>query len=303
MMIAGDSVFFNTYYTRETLMEKFKMAAVQMNALKDNLDHNIETHIHFIEETAEAGCQMLMFPELSVTAHYGDEKVLQFAEPADGNIFRVMHEQAVKHNMIIAYGFCEIAHGTHYNSEALVGPAGLMGIQRKIHASKDEYFFFRMGRSLDVFDVGFCKIGTLICYDSNFAEAWRVLALKGAEVILLPHASRSGWGKEIPAEDQVKSLSNSLANAPGGNGIHARENAVFAIYSNQVDFNGHSTHAGGSYIIGPNGQIIERSEPSIEDLWISTELDAELLNKARQSSHCTLRTRRPEVYGEITRMI
>ena len=59
-------------------MEKFKIAAVQMNALKDDLDHNIKTHMRFIEETSEAGCHLVMFPELSVTAHYGDEKVMQF---------------------------------------------------------------------------------------------------------------------------------------------------------------------------------------------------------------------------------
>ena len=121
-------------------MEKFRIAAVQMNALKDDLDHNIRTHIRFIEETAKAGCHLVMFPELSVTAHYGDQKALQFAEAADGNIFRIMHEQAKKHDIIVAYGFCEIAHGTYYNSQALVGPAGLIGIQRKIHASGDEYF-------------------------------------------------------------------------------------------------------------------------------------------------------------------
>ena len=284
-------------------MEKFRIAAVQMNALKDDLDHNIKTHIRFVEETAKSGCNFVMFPELSVTAHYGDEKALQFAEAANGDIFHTMHEQAKKHNIIISYGFCEIAHGAHYNSQALVGPAGMMGIQRKVHASKDEYFFFRMGRSLDVFDIGLCKIGTLICYDCNFAEAWRVLALKGAEIILLPHASRSGWGKQIPSEKQVESLKQRQKDAPGSNGVHARENAVFAIFSNQVDFNGHSTHAGGAHIIGPTGQVIERSEPSLEDLWISAELDPELLKKARQSTHCTLKMRRPEVYGELTRMI
>lgn len=284
-------------------MEKFRIAAVQMNALKDDLDHNIGVHIRFIEETSKAGCHLVMFPELSVTAHYGDQKALQFAEAADGDIFHTMHEQAKKHNITVAYGFCEIAHGTYYNSVALVGPAGLTGTQRKIHASGDEYFLFRMGRSLDVFDLGFCKIGTLVCYDSNFAEAWRVLALKGAEVILLPHASRSGAGKEIPAAEQVESLTKRLEEAPGTYRVHSRENAVFSIFGNQVDFNGHSTHAGGAYITAPNGQLIEKSEPRLDDLWISAELEPELLQKARQSSHCTLKMRRPEVYGELTRMI
>jgi len=285
-------------------MEKSKIATVQMNALKDGLEHNLNVHRRFIEEAAKAECRLVMFPELSVTAHYGNEKVVQFAERAtDGLIFSTMHEQAKKHNIIIAYGFCEIAHGTHYNSHALVGPEGLIGIQRKVHASKDEYFYFRMGRSLEVLDLGFCKVGTLICYDSRFFESWRVLALKGVEIILLPHASRSGWGERISAEEQIEALKKRLEALPGDDGLYARENAVFAIFGSQVGFNGHSTHAGGAYVIGPTGHVIERSEPSLNDLWISAELDPELLQKARQSPHYTLKMRRPEVYGELTQMI
>jgi predicted amidohydrolase len=267
------------------------------------MDHNLDVHIRFIEETAKAGCRVVMFPELSVTAHYGHEKALQFAEEADSPVFHTMLDQARKHEIIIAYGFCEIAHGTYYNSHALVGPDGLIGIQRKIHASGDEYLFFRMGRSLEVFDLGFCKIGALICYDSNFFEAWRVLALKGAEVILLPHASRSGSGKEIPQEKQVESLKKRLDDAPGSYSVYSKDNAVYSVFSNQVDFNGHSTHAGGAYIVSPYGQVMEKSEPSLDDLWISAELDPDPLQKARRGSHCSLKMRRPEVYSELTRMI
>ena len=78
-------------------MEKFKIAAVQMNALKEDLDHNLDVHIRFIEEVAKAECRLVMFPELSATAHYGDEKVLQFAEEADGPISQTVYDQAKKH--------------------------------------------------------------------------------------------------------------------------------------------------------------------------------------------------------------
>lgn len=285
-------------------MERFRLALVQMNALKDDLEHNLDVHRHCIEEAATGKCRLIVFPECSVTAHYGDERVLQFAESArDGVIFQTMHQQAKEHNIIIAYGFCELAHGTHYNSHALVGPEGLIGVQRKVHASKDEYFFFRMGRSLEVFDLGFCKVGTLICYDANFFEAWRVLALKDAELILLPQASRSGWGKQIPEQEQINSLKQRLEALPDEDGVYARANALFAASCNQVGFNGHSTHAGGAYLISPTGQVIASSKPLLDDLWISAELDPDLLQKARQNPHNTLKTRRPEVYGDLTRMI
>ena len=132
-------------------MEKFKAATVQMNALKGNLEHNLDVHRHFTRKAAKNGCVFVLFPELSATAHYGDESVTEFAEEAGGGpVYETMLGLAEELDVTISYGFCEIAHGTYYNSQALVGPAGLIGIQRKVHASWDEYFHFRMGRTLEV---------------------------------------------------------------------------------------------------------------------------------------------------------
>lgn len=49
-------------------MERFKIGLVQMNARRNDLRHNLDTHVRFIEEAAAAGCQLVLFPELSVTA-------------------------------------------------------------------------------------------------------------------------------------------------------------------------------------------------------------------------------------------
>jgi predicted amidohydrolase len=290
-------------------MQKFKLAAVQMNALKDNLAHNLAVHARFTEQAAAAGCRLVMFPELSASAHFGAEDVVRYAESLPGGqICQHMLELSRRHRILVAYGFCESAHGTHYNTHALVGTEGVIGIQRKVHASNNEYFSFRMGRSFEVYDLGFCQIGTLVCFDAQFSESWRVLALKGAEVILLPHASRSGWGEAVPPERQLEDMRRRYAALPGDFGTYAKENAVFAAFGNQVDYNGHSTHAGGAYILGPRHnalgtQVLAALEPTLEDSLVSAELDPELLESARRSSNFTLKVRRPEVYGEITRLI
>ena len=79
-------------------MQRFKVAAVQMNALKDDLQHNLDVHVRFIEEAAEAGCSLILFPELSTTAHYGDSEVVKFAETAgDGPIFALMKEEGIRY--------------------------------------------------------------------------------------------------------------------------------------------------------------------------------------------------------------
>ena len=285
-------------------MKPLKVASVQMNALKDDLDYNLDVHVNFIQKAAKEKCHLVMFPELSATAHYGDEKVIRFAEETgNGRVFETIMAQAVKHNILVSYGFCELAHGTHYNSQALVGPQGLIGIQRKIHASRDEYFNFRMGRSLEVFDIGLCRVGTLICYDLSFFEAWRVLALKGAELILLPSAGRSGYGKRIDKKKQIKSLRSTLSVFPWIIGINTRSNGVFAMFGNQVDYNGHSTHMGGAMILDPFGVVLSKGQVSLRDHMIVADLNPETIDKARLDPGYNLKYRRPEMYNELTRMI
>ena len=149
-------------------MQKFKAAATQVDVKYQDLERNIQTHLRMIEETAQAGCRLVAFPELSVTGHNGSAEVVQFAEEADGRIARIMQQQAQKHDIIVAYGFAEVYRGTHYNSYALVGPAGLLGVQRKVHASYDEFFRFRQSYEWELFDLGFCKAGVAICHDSDF---------------------------------------------------------------------------------------------------------------------------------------
>ncbi len=285
-------------------MRKVKVAAVQMNALKDNLEHNLAVHQLFIAEAANTGCQLVVFPELSASAHFGSEEVVRFAESLpDGQIFQYLLSLAKQYQILVAYGFCEAANSTHYNTHAIVGPGGLVGIQRKLHASNNEYFYFRMGRSFEVFDLGFCRVGTLVCYDAQFSESWRSLTLKGAEVILLPHASRSGWGEAVPVPQQIEALQKMYVSLPSDFGTYAKENGVFAVFGNQADYNGHSTHAGGAYILGPRGQVLARQEAVLEDCMSVAELDPELLTAARLSPNYTIKVRRPELYGELTRMI
>ena len=78
-----------------------------------------------------------------MTGNNGSPEVTRFAEPHDGHIFRTIHEQARTCGIVVSYGFCERYRGTHYNTSALVGPDGLIGLQRKVHASYDEFFRFR----------------------------------------------------------------------------------------------------------------------------------------------------------------
>ncbi len=298
-------------------MEPFTVAATQVETRHLDVDHNLELHVRLIEETAAAGCHLVVFPEGSVTGSNGSEEVVRHAEPSDGRIYRTLQAEAARHRIVVSYGFCELYRGTHYNTSALVGPDGLLGLQRKVHASYDEFFRFRQAYEWDVADAGFCRVGTAICHDSVFFVSWRILALMGAEVILLPHANRTmpagggdltfdGRGREEPEASVLGAQRELLDERPWPPRIHdflARDNGVFAVFSDQVGFDGHSSHVGGAYVLAPDGSMLAKSEPSVDSGWISAELDPALLARARENPWFALKKRRPEAYGALTELL
>lgn len=290
-------------------MERCTVAATQVDVRHLDVEHNLQTHLRLIAETAAAGCDLVVFPELSVTGHNASPEVTRSAEPHDGRIFRTIHDAAREHGIVVSYGFCELHRGTHSNTSALVGPEGLVGLQRKVHASYDEFFRFRQAYEWGVFDLGFCRVGTAICHDGDFFESWRILALKGAEAILMPHADRTappgggaltfdGRGREVP-EDEVLRAQAELLAGPRPHEFLARDNGVFAVFSSIVGFDGHSTHIGGAYVVGPDGSVLARTEVGPGDRWVAVELEPALLEEARENPWFALRKRRPEVYGEL----
>lgn len=297
-------------------MERFIAAATQVAVKHLDIEHNLETHLEMIEATGRAGCQLVVFPELSVTGHNSSPDVVRDAEEANGRIYRTLQAQAQASNIIVGYGFAELARGTHYNAYVLVGPDGLIGIQRKIHASHDEFFRFRQAYEWNVFDLGFCKAGITICHDTDFFESWRVLALMGAEVILTPHSIRKmidtagemifEGGENDEPDHKMLAAQEMLFTASPIVDLHkvmARSNGVFSVFSDQVGFDGHSSHVGGAYILNPEGKLIAKTEPAIGNVWTSAELDPQLSATIRRHAWFALKKRRPETYGELSRLL
>jgi predicted amidohydrolase len=290
-------------------VQRCTVAATQVDVRHLDVEHNLETHRRLIAETAGAGCELVVFPELSVTGHNASPEVTRSAEAHDGRIFRAIRDAAAEHGIVVAYGFCELHRGTHYNTSALVGPDGLIGLQRKVHASYDEFFRFRQGYEWGVYDLGFCAVGTAICHDSDFFESWRILALKGAEVILLPHANRTmpaGCGEltfdgreRRLSEDEMLRAQDELLGERRLHDFQARDNGVFAVFSSIVGFDGHSTHVGGAYVLAPDGSMLGRTELETGNAWIAVELDPAVLEQARENPWFALRKRRPEAYEEL----
>jgi predicted amidohydrolase len=296
-------------------MKAFRVATTQVNVKNLAVADNIDRHVALIDQAVAAGCSLVCFPELSTTGHNGSDDVVRDAQALDGAIVETLGAKTRARGVFVSFGMCERFRGTHYNTQVLVGPKGLVGIQRKVHASHDEFFHFRQAYEWFVYDLGFAIIGTAICHDSDFFESWRVLALLGAEVVLLPHAVRKmhdpdgglsfdGEGVAMP-ESAILAAQRQMIEPPSPkfHDVQARMNGVFAVFADQVGFDGRSTHVGSAYVIGPNGLYLAVAEPSLEDTLVVSDLDPQVLESVRRSPWYPLRKRRPEAYGQLTALL
>ena len=174
----------------------------------------------------------------------------------------------------------------------------ILGKYRKSHipdgVGYQEKFYFNPGNTgFKVWDTKFCKIGVGICWDQWFPEAARIMALKGAEVILYPTAI----GGEPDNNDEFDS-SNMWQRAMIG---HAATNQVPIVASNRIGmedgFEISNFFYGRSFITDYTGEVVAEGSRDKEEILIST-ID---LDKAEdfRSSWGIFRDRRTDLYKTL----
>jgi N-carbamoylputrescine amidase len=263
------------------------------------------------EKAAAAKAELVLFPELVIHGHC-TPNTWEIAEPVpDGPSVATLIDIAKRHRLVVCAGMSEKERDIVYNTQVLVGPQGYIGKQRKLHLSRDEVFYYKGGREIPVFDIGPCNVGIVICYDNQFPEVWRVLALRGADVVLMPHAGRFKLWTDTPeSQAAARRYSHNFLKKYA---LRARENACFAILADQAGRAGHVDlwpadsenqphHAGAALIWGPDGELIASTqEERIKDEMIVATLESALLAHERSLANYMLRTRRPELFGELVR--
>lgn len=213
--------------------------------------------------------------------------------------------------MFLCVGLSEKERDIVYNTQVLVGPDGYIGKQRKLHLSRDEVQYYKGGRDINVFDIGECKVGMVICYDNEFPEVPRIPALRGADVFLMPHASRDKmWQDNAKSEAAARRYMRDYYMPYA---MRTKENACFAVLADQAgragyvdiyprDHQNQPHHPGAALIFGPDGALLASSQGEhIHDEMIVATLEAALLAEQRAHPNYQLRTRRPELYGELLR--
>lgn len=248
------------------------LAAANFNAAWDKTK-NLEKMKKFIEIAAKKGVNLLVFPEQILQGYVYmarpsftvEHELFQYhmanAETIPGPATDAISELAAKYNMYISFGMTEKAgnygggKAVMFNSIALVGPQGVIGIYRKVHQPGTEYHLFVKGSAFNVYETALGKVGMEICYDKVFPETTRTYAIKGADIIL--HST--AWPMSGPltvngvTEKEYAGYMCSMFDK-----VRAAENQIWYIAADNVgkdpkagwEFWGHSR------IINPSGIVI-----------------------------------------------
>ncbi len=236
-------------------------------------------------KAAAGGADLLLAPEMFLTGYnIGREAAQATAEPAEGPSARRAAEIARAHGIGLCYGYPELGDGgVIYNSCQLLAKDGTALLNfRKTHLFGDlDRAMFAPGEgTAEVVRFEGYGVGMLICYDVEFPEAVRALALAGADLVLVPTANMKPY-------DAV-----SLFVVPA----RAFENEVFVAYANRCGGEGELDYIGLSCVGDPTGGNLVLAGDG-EEL-IFADLDPARLKQARAlSTH--LADRRPEVYARV----
>jgi 5-aminopentanamidase len=166
------------------------VAGVQMDIMIGDCEANVERMASWLADERTQSAQLVVFPECAVTGYCFETKAegMFVAETIPGPSSDRLLELAQQHGKYLAFGTLEKSGDDLFNSCVLLGPSGILGVYRKIHLP---YLgidrFTSPGKDpIEVYDVAGMKVGMHICYDASFPEITRVLALKGADLIILP---------------------------------------------------------------------------------------------------------------------
>jgi len=267
-------------------MHSIRVAAVIFNAPRNQVRENLDRMAGWVAAAQEAGAGIVCFPELCITGYGVDQGIRASAKPLPGEIGHHLCTLAERHRMVILAGLAEKAEeGGVFASHLAAGPQGWIGAYRKVHIAPPEKNIFDAGQAAPVFEAAGVRFGIQLCYDAHFPEFATRMALDGAEVIFMPHASprgtpeakRDSWMRHLPAR--------------------AFDNGVFVVACNQAGDNGAGlAFPGLAAAIGPDGRVIAAEAGGREGLLVA-DLDAGRLAAVRSHPmRYFLPHRRPDMY-------
>jgi predicted amidohydrolase len=226
----------------DNLPDSYRVAAIQFEPVLGAKAENVARLLELVEMAARDGARLIVLPEMATTGYcwHSRDEVRPHVEPIPGPTTDAFAVLAGRYGCYVVVGMPEVAprSGIFYNSAALVGPEGLVGVYRKTHSFVSELKWAKDGDlGLPVWDTSLGRIGVMICMDAGYFEPARLLALSGADVLCFP----TNWlGEKSPS--------------PAWS-ARAYENGCYLIAANRYGLERGVQFSGGSCVLDPDGAV------------------------------------------------
>jgi predicted amidohydrolase len=277
----------------------------------------VERLIALMREARARGCGLVVYTECALTPFFPhwyiqEQRELDryFEREMPGPDTQPLFDEAARLGIGFSLGYAELAHeggqARRYNASVLVGPDGRMiGKYRKVHLpgyhEPDPQAAWQdlEKRYFDVGDLGFGvweafggRVGMCICYDRRFPESCRVLALQGAELILIGY-NTPARDPARPKLDRLIEFHNRLCLQSG-----AYHNGAWVVGVAKAGREAGVDMIGQSAIVAPSGEVMAMAA-GLGDELVTWACDLDQTRVYREYILDLANTRRPEHYGGI----
>jgi N-carbamoylputrescine amidase len=272
-------------------MKTATLALALQNAIPGQTRRNLENCIALTLEASQRGADLILFPEMNLTGYLSGPGIRPLAEAVPGDLTQTLAGIAREKGITILAGLAEAGvHDRVYATHFALPPDGSLHVYRKTHIAPPEREVFTPGDTVTVLETPLLRAGIQLCYDAHFPELSTAMALQGADILMMPHASPRG----TPGEKYLSWMRHLTA--------RAFDNGVFVAACNQVGDNGRGLRFPGiALVIGPDGNLVARHEDTGDSLFLVT-LRKSLLDAVRgHRMRYFLPNRRGDLYQGITR--
>jgi predicted amidohydrolase len=257
---------------------KVKIGMAQITPKLGDVEANLALHLAQIEQAADQGVELLIFPELSLTGYRLRDLTFTVAlrpTPQD-RIFGRLLEASRDLDLVVGFVEADKRQKFHIGAAYLSG-GELVYLHRKVYLPTygmfDEGRYFAWGNSLQAFDTRFGRVGLLSCEDFWHISPPYLLWLDGADILILTSASP---GRGVATEQKI----GSAKWVEHINQAYASIFTNFVVHCNRTGFEDGVNFWGGSTVFDPEGVLIAQG-PYYEEALVTARLDLNQIRRTR----------------------
>jgi predicted amidohydrolase len=299
------------------MMRKVRVAAAQLGPIQKEEPRQavVARMLNLMEQARAEGCDLIVYPELALTTFFPrwyhedrSEADIWFERAMPNAATRPLFEQAKTFGMAMSFGYAELTpDGRHFNTSILVDKAGaIIGKYRKVHLpGHGDYDPERSHQHLEKRyfepgDLGFPVwrmlggvFGMCICNDRRWPETYRVMGLKGVEMVVLGFNTPSENAQKATERPALRMFHHKLSLQAG-----AYQNSTWVVAVAKAGTEDGHHLMGGTVIVNPDGEVVAESRTEDDEI-ITYDCDLDATTFGKETIFNFAEHRRIEHYGLI----